>query len=170
MRQNMGRLEWILAAVAGAFAVGGVAYAASGGSGGGATTTPPIDTSGGSGGGTVPVTPQGGGALPGGAIGGATQLAQAVPATMVPAAKYALATVAAQHKIQNLSYTAPGPNDPSLTDATDATFTSALAVFQVWMNAMGGYMPPNGFAPVQVNTAGVLDMATFAALLSTAAQ
>src|SRR5271157_4139147 len=47
------------------------------------------------------------------------------------------------------------PNDP--------TFKSALAIFQVAVNAHGGYTPPGGTA-VQLNTSGVLDQTTAAAL------
>jgi len=47
------------------------------------------------------------------------------------------------------------PNDPS--------FKAALAIFQAAVNAHGGYTPPGGTA-VQLNTSGVLDQTTAAAL------
>jgi hypothetical protein len=146
---------WAALAAASAVAVGGIAYASSGGA-----STPASGSAGSAGststGGTV--TNPGASTTPGATAG----MTVAGNAAIVNASQNALALVASSGKVPGLSYSAA--ND---SNAASPAFVAALIVFQKWQNSRGGYTPPGG-SPVQLNTAGTLDYATVAAVLTAA--
>jgi hypothetical protein len=149
---NLPMWGWIAVAAGAAAAVGGIAYAASGGA---ATAASGSASTGGTN--TNPT--------------GTTQPAQAAGMTVagnaaiITASQNALMIVAASNKVPMLNYSGPANGN-----ATDPTFVAALQVFQHWQNQQGGFTAPGSSKAVQLNTNGVLDFDTVAAVLTAASQ
>jgi hypothetical protein len=145
---------WIAGIVGGGVVVAGAAYAATGGG-----SQPAAVASKPAGSGTV--TNPTGTTTPGQTAG----IGPAANVAIVTASQNGLAILAATGKVPGLTYTV-GPTGGN-GNATDPAFVAALQIFQKWENAKGGYTPPGGTA-TQLNTNGVLDFATVAAVLSEA--